>query len=71
MSELKLYKCHKQVHAEPMSLGEFKIHSGKKDLIGDPAAEGYLVVYNQDTEQEYHSWSPKDVFEAGYSEITE
>jgi len=51
-----------------MSLGEFKEHSGKKDLIGEPSAEGYLVVYSQGTEDEYHSWSPKDVFEAGYTE---
>lgn len=71
MSELKHYKCHKEVHARPATLGEFKKLSGKKDLIGSPEAEGYLVVYNQGTEQEYHSWSPKDVFEAGYSEITE
>jgi len=71
MSHLKLYQCHKKVHAEPMTLGEFKFHSGKKDLIGKDESEGYLVVYNQDTQDEYHSWSPKDVFEAGYSEITE
>lgn len=68
---MKKYQCHKQVHAKEMTLGEFKAHAGKADLIGDPDAKGYLVVYNQGTEAEYHSWSPKDVFDAGYSEITE
>lgn len=67
--KLKQYQCHKKVHATPMSLGEFKTHSGKKDLAGSPEAEGYLVVYSFGTEDEYHSWSPKDVFEAGYSVI--
>lgn len=71
MSELKLYQCHKKVHATPMNLGDFKEQSGKKDLIGSPETEGYLVVYQKGTEEEYLSWSPKDVFEAGYSEITE
>jgi len=69
MSDLKHYQCHKKVHAKPMSLGEFKTHSGKKDLAGSPEAEGYLVVYDFGGENEYHSWSPKDVFEAGYSVI--
>lgn len=67
MSELKRYKCHKEVDAKPMTLGEFKTHSGKQDLVGNPDTEGYLVVYSAGTDQEYHSWSPKDVFDAGYS----
>lgn len=71
MSDIKLYQCHKQVHAKPMTLGEFKIHSGKKDLIGSDETEGYLVIYSQGTEDEYHSWSPKHVFDEGYSEVTE
>ncbi len=28
--------------------------------------EGYHVVYDQGGPDEYHSWSPKDVFEAAY-----
>ena len=71
MSDLKLYQCHKKVHATPMTLGEFKTHSGKKDLAGSPEAAGYLVVYNKGTDLEYHSWSPKDVFEEGYTELSE
>lgn len=68
MSELKHYKCHKEVDAKPMTLGEYQEASGRQ-LMGDPATEGYLVVYSKGTEQEYHSWSPKEVFESGYTEI--
>lgn len=71
MSELKLYQCHKKVHATPMTLGEFKEHANKPDLIGAPESEGYLVVYSKDTPEEYHSWSPKAVFDEGYAELTE
>lgn len=63
------YQCHKKVHAEPMTLGDFKTLAGKTGMIGDPKAEGYHVVYDMGTEKEYHSWSPKEVFEAGYSVI--
>lgn len=69
MSELKQYQSHKLVWAMPMSLGEFKEHSGKKDLVGAPETAGYLVVYQKGAEDEYHSWSPKDVFEAGNTEV--
>ena len=71
MSELKLYQCHKKVHATPMTLGEFKEHANRPDLIGAPESEGYLVVYSKDTPEEYHSWSPKAVFDEGYAEPTE
>lgn len=69
MSELKLYQCHKNVHARPMTLGEFKEHTNKPDLIGDPDKEGYLVVYSMGTQEEYHSWSPKEVFDSGNTEV--
>jgi len=69
MSELKQYQSHKLVWAAPMTLGEFKEHANKPDLIGDPGSEGYLVVYSKDTPEEYHSWSPKGVFDAGNSEV--
>ena len=35
----------------------------------DPLANGYHVIYGKDTADEYHSWSPKAVFEEGYLEI--
>lgn len=63
------YQCHKKVNAAPMKLGEFKTHSGKVDLMGSNDAPGYLVIYGLGTEDEYHSWSPKAVFEAGYTAI--
>ncbi len=45
MSELKQYQSHKQVWAMPMSRGEFKAHTVKKDLVGAAETSGYLVVY--------------------------
>jgi hypothetical protein len=69
MSELVEYQCHKKVWAKPMTLGDFKKHSHKVDLMGVDDKPGYLVVYGKDTDQEYHSWSPKDVFEEGYSAL--
>jgi hypothetical protein len=35
----------------------------------DPMEPGYHVVYNRDTVNEYHSWSPKQAFDEGYLEI--
>lgn len=34
------------------------------EMKGD--TPGYHVVYDYDTPREYHSWSPKDVFESAY-----
>ena len=68
---LKYYQCHKKVHATPMTLGQFKIESGRDQLLGSDDAPGYLVVYDRGTEEAYLSWSPKDKFEAGYAEIVE
>lgn len=71
MSQLVEYQSHRRVWAEPMTLGEFKVHSGKVDLVGADDKPGYLVVYSQDTVDEYHSWSPKDVFEAGNTLVSD
>ena len=70
MSELQLYKCHKQVHAKPMNRGDYNIYRGwsiPEDECGED--EGYLVIYNNDTKDHYESWSPKQVFDDGYSTI--
>lgn len=71
MTELKYYQCIKQVHAEPMTFGEFLVtYKG----ANDPSARaedtpGYHVVYSKGLADEYHSWSPKAAFEEGYLEI--
>lgn len=65
---LKFYQCIKQVYARPMTLGEFNKMTGK-NVPGSEDTKGYLVIYNRDTDQHYESWSPADVFEAGYTVI--
>lgn len=67
---LKAYKCHKEVHAKPMSLGEYNaLDPSKEPQPGDCSVEGYFVVYNKDTPDHYESWSPKKQFEEGYTEL--
>lgn len=62
------FKCHKEVHAEPMTLGEYnKFRGWTMPEDEDPQRKGVHVVYNKDTPDEYHSWSPADIFSAGYS----
>jgi len=70
---LKRYQSIKQVHAQPMTLGDFVANVKPLNLEGkiDLTAEGYHVVYSKDTPDEYHSWSPKKVFEEGYLELPE
>jgi len=71
---LNRYKCHKEVDAKQMSLGEY--HLLREWVIPeDPKQEGYLVEYLDSPAnlhkdfKNYISWSPKDVFENGYSEM--
>lgn len=73
----KLYVCHKQVLARPMTRGEYNILRNwtlPADENGDD--EGYLVEYidggqtNHADFAGYISWSPKDVFEQGYKEVS-
>ena len=56
----------KIILAEPMSEFEFKRYV-KKEVTGDAIKDrpGYHVVYPDD----YHSWSPKNVFEEAYREL--
>lgn len=70
---LKRYQSIKQVHAQPMTFGDFvnnvrPLQVGKKM---DPNAEGYHVIYAKGTPDEFHSWSPKKAFEEGYLELPE
>lgn len=65
----KQYTCHKQVHATPMNRGDYNDFRGwsmPPDENGEDP--GYLVVYNAGTADEYVSWSPKHIFDEGYSE---
>lgn len=66
--KMKTYIGTKIINAEPMSRGKYNKHRGW-DIPKDenPNDEGYLVQYDN----EYISWSPKDVFEGAYREVTE
>jgi hypothetical protein len=72
----KLYACHKQVFARPMTRGEYNIlRSGTLPADENGEDEGFLVEYidggasNHPDYAGYISWSPKAVFEAGYAEV--
>ena len=70
MSDLKLFKCHKEVHARPMTRGVYNDYKGWQIPDDeDPTDEGVFVVYNKDTDLHYESWSPKEQFDEGYSEV--
>ncbi|AWN06211.1 hypothetical protein [Erwinia phage phiEaP8] len=75
--KVKRYRCHKEVLATPMSRGIYnKLRGWEVPADEDPSDEGYLVEYldggkpNHPDFDGYISWSPKDVFEAGYSEMS-
>ena len=65
---MKTYIGTKIIGGEPMNLGDYNAYRGwtiPEDE--DPKREGYLVKHDND----YESWSPKEVFEGCYREITE
>lgn len=67
---MKKYQGTKEVHAEPMRLGDFIETKGRNPYANDSqlhdlSENGYLVVY----EDGYESWSPKEVFEKAYRPI--
>lgn len=67
---MKLYQSHKRVHARAMSRGEYNDYRGWTIPSNeDPKDPGYLVIYNKDTKDHYESWSPKHVFDDGYTEV--
>lgn len=68
---MQRYQSHKQVHADPMTRGEYNKYRGWViPPDEDPRDLGYLVIYNRGTEDHYESWSPKHVFDDGYTPIS-
>ena len=67
MGERKSYIGVKLLWAEPMSEKEFAIEQGKEFDIEKPDREGYRLEYK---DGHYVSWSPKDVFDRAYVEMT-
>lgn len=65
IEKMKTYIGCKIINAEPMSHNEFLTSvKGKREIAVDEP--GYKVVYPDN----YESWSPKEVFEIAYREIT-
>lgn len=64
------FKCHKEVHAIQMTRGAYNNVRGWIIPINEnPDDDGYLIVYNRGASDEYVSWSPKHVFDDGYTKI--
>jgi hypothetical protein len=61
---MKQYQSIKKVYAEPMNRLQAELKGLVRD-VKDESEEGYIVIYDND----YTSWSPKEVFESGYKEI--
>lgn len=65
---MKTYIGAKIIQAEPMDEVTFLTTVKKEILRADRETRpGYLVIYPDG----YKSWSPKDVFETAYREVTE
>ena len=69
----KHYKSKKIVTATECTSDEWrKIRSSFRnysDASVPGGMDGYRVTYDEGTSKEYHSWSPKEVFERGYDAI--
>ena len=71
---MRIYIGTKIIQAEPMDLATFNAKVRGKDVVEqDKTVLGYKVVYPpfKFGNDDYVSWSPKDVFENAYREITE
>jgi len=66
MSEFKSYIGCKIIKATPMTLRELNEHHVQV-IPATAGNDGYMVIYPDG----YESWSPKEVFEAAYREVTE
>jgi len=73
---MKEFQCHKRVLAQPMTRGDYnKLRGWEVPSDENPLDEGYLVEYldspngNHSDFAGYISWSPKSVFDAGYTEV--
>lgn len=77
MRIMEKYKCHKEVLATPMTRGDYNKYRGwKVPEDENPTDEGYIVEYvdsvgevNHPEHKGYISWSPKQVFEKGYTKV--
>lgn len=69
-NNMQRYRTRKMVHAEEMSYShyvQFRLNNNVRSSdvdCDDPGSDGYHIVYSMGEDDEYHSWSPKRVFEA-------
>lgn len=74
---MQKYIGTKEIKAKPMSRGEYnKLRGWEVPADENPNDDGYLVEYvnnkkNHPNFDGYISWSPKNVFEAAYQNISE
>jgi hypothetical protein len=70
---LKNYVGAKIIQAVPMGELTFLREVKQQDVeTARPDRSGYLVIYPSDGKGgTYQSWSPKEVFESAYREVTE
>lgn len=64
---MKSYVGSKIISAEPMTRHTFLLETNK-EVPDEPDQSGYMVIYPPDG---YKSWSPAEVFENAYREVTE
>jgi hypothetical protein len=64
---MKNYIGTKIIKAKPMDKCTFLTMYKKEDCTNRETRNGYLVEYDND----YKSWSPKEVFESAYRLITD
>ena len=69
---MKAFIGTKIIHAEEM--GKLDFENAFKEKAHDTSVgmqlAGYHVKYSNPDGSEYHSWSPKDVFERAYREVS-
>jgi len=64
---MKSYIGTKVIQAKQMTRGEYNNYRGWEIPANErPSDDGYLVVYDND----YESWSPKEVFKRCYRVVT-
>jgi hypothetical protein len=66
INQMPSYIGTKIIQAAPMKHDEFLKKQGRYSENQETMGDGYIVRY----EDGYLSWSPKDVFERSYREIT-
>ena len=75
---MQKYECHKTVLAEPMTRGNYNVYRGWELPANENGSEeGFLIEYldggesNHRAHTGYISWSPKSVFDNGYTKVAD